>query len=74
MGFDEVVEKSRKAINEGLSKVEDARRSERAGKVRDGAVSGFEKLMYAILPGEGVQGEIQSAQQHVDEAVNPEHK
>lgn len=71
MGFDEILDKSRNAVSEGAKKVDDARHSERAGKVRSDLVDGFEKMMHAILPGENKKPkEISSAQQQVDEAVD----
>lgn len=75
MGFDEILDKGRSAVSEGVKKVDDARHSERAGKVRTGMIGGFEKMMHAILPGENkAPKEIGSAQQAVDEAVDAANK
>lgn len=52
MGFEEAFDKTKKAATDAVNKVDEARKSEKAGKAREDIVHGFEKIMKAVLPGE----------------------
>lgn len=59
MEFDDLVDKGKKAFKESTEKIEDVRTSEKAGKVRENVVGGFDKVMRALLPGEKPKKQIE---------------
>ncbi len=66
MNFDELMNKSTKAVKDGADKVDEARKSEKAAKVRDDIVGGFDKVMRALLPGEHKKKAEEAAQRAVE--------
>lgn len=52
MDFDEAFDKSKKIAKDAVGKIDEARKSEKAGKAREDIVHGFDKIMKAVLPGE----------------------
>lgn len=69
MDFNEAVEKSKQTMKEGIDKVEDVRRSEKAEHVRDNVVDGFAKVMKVILPGSDKGKKDKAAQLIVEASV-----
>lgn len=59
MEFDDMVDKGKKAFKDGTEKIEGARTSEKAGKIRENVVGGFDKVMRALLPGEKPKKQIE---------------
>lgn len=66
MDFDEIVDKSKKAVKDTTGKLDDARRSEKAGKAREEIVGGFDKFMKLILPGSHKQKREEAAHRLVE--------
>ncbi len=51
MALDDFAEKTKKAIDEGASKIDKARKSPKATEVRETVVQGVDKFLTMLLPG-----------------------
>lgn len=72
MTFDEAFDKTKKAAIDAVNKVDEARKSEKAAKAREGIVRGFDRFMKAILPGEHQRKTEESAHRLIGASEPPQ--